>query len=258
MAARFLSAFLPLHLLCALVALVATPARAVEPLKLYTEDYPPFNWADKRSGKATGLSVDIVDELMRRARVATDAPVLLPWARGLASTIRTPHSCLFSSIRIEEREPHFFWIGPLAHHEWVMFARRTDRLVLASLADARPYQVGTLIADASIPILNENRVTVNIVPSHRQNLAKLRAQRIGLWAVGRLPGLYLMAEMGYGDMEQVLSFAKVDMYLACNRAMGEAEALRLNEVLRAMYRDGTVQRIYDRYGYGADAPHLRE
>lgn len=266
--ARWLAPALP-----ALVALVALPAllaltalltslaapisaMAAEPLTLFTEDYAPFNWTDKTTGKPTGLSVDIVSELMLRAGLVATTPQVLPWARGLMLTGATARSCLYSTARTPERESGFQWIGPIARNDWVLFARQADHIVLRRLDDARPYQVGTFIGDAVIPLLQAHGLQVSIAASHRLNPPKLQMGRIQLWSVGRLPGLYLARELGISDIEPVLSFVQLDMYLACNNSMGRAETARLNEILRGMYHDGTVQRIYSRHGYERDTPRL--
>ncbi|MQA21180.1 substrate-binding periplasmic protein [Rugamonas rivuli] len=236
--------------------LLQASACAAEPIALYTEDYPPFNWADKASGKVTGLSVDIVAELMRRAGVATAGPFLLPWARALRQTAITPNSCLYITARTPEREAKFQWIGPINRNDWVLFARRSDHIVLRNLDDAKPYKIGTSIDDASISVLREHQLQFTLTSSERLNPAKLQMGRIQLWSIGRLPGLSMLREMGIMDVEPVLTFIQADMYLSCNKSMDATEAARLNDVLHGMYRDGTIQHIYTRYGYEKEAPRL--
>ncbi|CAN7476473.1 transporter substrate-binding domain-containing protein [Duganella sp. LjRoot269] len=233
-------------------------AHATDTVTLYTEEYPPFNWNDKATGTATGLSHDIVVELMRRAEIPVSAAAVMPWARAMALTNKNANSCLFSMARTPEREANYAWVGPIGRNEWVMYARREDHIALASLADARPYTVGTIIGDAVIPLLRENQLKLSIVPYNRTNGPKLKMQRIQLWSEGRLPGLYMMREMGITDVEAVLTFAHYDMYMACNKAMDNHEVARLNALLRAMHRDGTVRRIYGNYGYDNYAPRAEQ
>jgi len=237
------------------IVLLAGAARAAEPITLIAEDYPPFSWIDKASGKPTGLSADIVAELMQRAGIATTTPAVVPWARAMVLAASTPNACLYTTARVPEREAMYQWVGPIGHNEWVLFARRADHISLHSLDDALPYQIGTFISDASVAILHQHHLKVNAVPSDRLNPPKLQMERIQLWSVGRMPGLYLQRELGISDFEEVLNFAQADMYLACNKHMDAAGIARLNELLRGMYHDGTMQRIYTRYGYDKEAPH---
>lgn len=243
-------------LLCCVGMCASAGQNAAPTVTLYAEDYPPFSWADKVSGKATGLSADIVNELMARAGVPSTAAQIAPWARAMVLTATTPNSCLYTTARVPEREEHFQWIGPIGHNEWVLFARRQDHIVLHSVDDARPYRIGTFLGDASVTFLKERKLQVYATPTDRLNPGKLQMQRIELWSVGRLPGTYLLRELGISDVEPVLTFAQADMYLACQRDMDRDEVTHLNEVLRAMYRDGTVRRIYAKYGYEKEAPRL--
>jgi polar amino acid transport system substrate-binding protein len=245
----------PRSVLCILL-LLAGLACAAEPITLIAEDYPPFSWTDKASGKPTGLSADIVAELMLRAGVATTTPAVVPWARAMVLAAATPNACLYTTARVPEREAMYQWVGPIGHNDWVLFARRADHITLHSLDDALPYQIGTFISDASVTFLHQHNLKVNAVPSDRLNPPKLQMGRIQLWSVGRLPGLYLQRELGIGDLEEVLNFAQADMYLACNKHIDAADIARFNDILRGMYRDGTVQRIYARYGYDKEAPRL--
>ncbi|MQA18826.1 transporter substrate-binding domain-containing protein [Rugamonas sp. FT103W] len=247
-----------LRLSAVLLMITCFAARASEPLVLYTEEYPPFNWTDRTTGSATGLSTDIVVELMRRADTLASVPMLMPWARAMALTSKNTNTCLFSMARTPERETSFAWIGPVGRNEWVMYARAEDHIRLTSLADARPYTVGTIIDDAMIPLLRANQLKLSIVPYNRTNGPKLKMQRIQLWSEGRLPGLYMMEQMGITGVEAVLTFAHYDMYLACNKTMDAYEVARLNTLLRTMYRDGTVRRIYASYGFDNYAPRAEQ
>ncbi len=238
----------------ALLVTAGASAAALPSIALLTEEYAPFNWTDKASSRVTGVSAEVVAELMRRAGRETSGPTVVPWARGLALATGTAHTCLYTAARVPERETSYQWIGPIGHTEWVLFARTADKIVLRSLDDARPYTIGTYIGDASVTFLRERQFKLDVVASDRVNPVKLQLRRIDLWSVMRLPGLNLLRELKISELEPVLTFTQADMYLACNRDMERSEVVRLNEVLRGMYRDGTIHAIYARYGYGKDAP----
>src|SRR4051812_41856371 len=84
-------------------------AHAAEPVTLYAEDYPPFSWVDKSSGKVVGLAADIVAELMQRAGVPSTQPIVAPWARAMVLTMSTANSCLYTTARVPEREDNYQW-----------------------------------------------------------------------------------------------------------------------------------------------------
>ncbi len=247
-------------LLCCCAALASGGlchnTEAAGTITLVAEDYPPFSWVDKASGKTVGLSADIVAELMARAGVPAKPPIIAPWARAMVLARSIANACLYTTARVPEREDSYQWVGPIGRNEWVLFARRADHINLHSLDDAQSYQVGTTVGDASVTFLLEHNLKVNAVPKDRLNPTKLQKQRIQLWSVGRLPGLYLQRELGISNFDAVLTFAQIDMYLACHKAMDKNEIARLNDILRGMYRDGTVRRIYRHYGYEKETPHL--
>jgi polar amino acid transport system substrate-binding protein len=72
--------------------------------------------------------------------------------------------------------------------------------------------------------------------------------RIDLWAASLRRDSTLLARHGWaGRIVPVLSFKKVDLYLACNTSMTEQLAARMNGVIDAMRRDGTMHKIERRY-----------
>ncbi|MES2151868.1 MAG: ABC transporter substrate-binding protein [Pseudomonadota bacterium] len=229
-------------------------ALAQHEINLFTEEYAPYNWRDKASGEITGISTEIVLELMKRARLAYAQPVSVPWARGLALTANNANTCLFTAARVPERESRYRWIGPIGRSAWVLFARKADHIVLHSVEDARRYRIGTYLGDASVTYFRERGIGIDETPSDRLNPVKLQKGRIDLWSVGRLPGLNLLQELGMDDMEAVLTFTESDMYLACSISMAQEDVVRLNTVLKAMYADNTIKRIYSRFGYARETP----
>lgn len=243
------------YALCALLALGGAAAAATR-VELYTEEYPPFNWSDQASGKVVGVSTDIVLELMRRAGVVVGTPTVVPWVRGLELAAKQRNTCLFTAARVPEREPRYQWIGPIGRSEWVLFARRADHLRLQSLEQARGYRIGTYIGDASVTYLKERQFDVDAAQSDKLNPKKLQNRHIDLWSVGRLPGLNLLRELGITDLEAVFTFTRADMYLVCSLDMEKSLVARLNALLRAMYLDNTVKRVYTRYGYASEAPAM--
>ena len=229
-------------------------ALAQQKITLYTEEYAPYNWRDKESGEITGLSTDIVAELMKRAHLAYARPVSVPWARGLALAAANADTCLFTAARVPEREALYQWVGPIGRSAWVLFARKADHIVLRSVEDARRYRIGTYIGDASVTFMRERGIRIEATASDRLNPSKLQNRRIDLWSVGRLPGLKLLHDLGIVEMEAVLTFTEADMYLACSRDLAPATVARMNATLKGMYADDTVRRIYNRYGYRKDVP----
>jgi len=90
---RFLCVIL--HLLLFAVCASTIEADAIKPagLKIYTESYPPMNFAEK--GKVTGLATEVVQELVKRTRTGADIQ-LVTWEEGYKAVMENPNVDLFS------------------------------------------------------------------------------------------------------------------------------------------------------------------
>ncbi len=229
-------------------------AQTQKPVALYTEEFPPYNMTV--NGKVAGISTDLVSRLFNSTGIATQEVKVVPWTRGLQLTATQADSCLFTTARVAERENAYTWIGPIARAEWVLFARKKDHLKPRTLEDVRHLKIGTYLGDMSITYLRERGFNVESTGTDKHNPAKLRAGRIDLWSVSRLPGAAILKEQGYDDMEPVLTFTSVDMYLACSPDMPKQTVKRLNAGLRQLFLNGSVERIYQHYGYKDAVPVL--
>lgn len=245
---------MPVRCALALGCLLWSAPLLAGPVTLHTLDWAPYSWHDKSSGMTIGIAVDIVHELMARANVTVASTDIIPWARGLALTSGTPGTCQMMVGRTAEREHKFQWIGPIGQTHWALYAPREDKIVLKSLSDAQPYLVGTIIDDLSIPLLKRRNIRVAEVASDRLNPPKLLRRRIDLWATAELPAQYILRDLGIKDLVPVFRMASVQMYLACNRSMADAEVTRLNGIVKAMIGDKSIDRIYDGYGFKFEVP----
>ena len=229
------------------------------PLRLVTEDYAPYAWKSD-SGELRGVSTDIVRELLQRAQVPVPTPELLPWARAYSIALHTPRACLFSTVRNPDREERFRWIGPIAHLEWVLFAREESTITLSDLEQARGYIIGSYLGNAMVAKLRAKGLRVEETSADSANPRKLLLGRIDLWVVGRLSGLHQIRKLGLSGLKVIYRIDREPMYLACNLAMPKDEASRLNEILRQMRRDKVFERIHAAYGYreGVDEIPVRQ
>jgi polar amino acid transport system substrate-binding protein len=222
-------------------------AAAPPPTVLYTLEYAPYVWQDAAHTRTEGILSDLVVELMGRANVAYAPPVIVPWARGLAQAALSPNTCLFPTVRTPERETVYEWIGPISKNHWALFARAEDRLRIRDLDDVRDYAVGTLLGDFNVSQFSARGIRVAAVPDDRLNPRKLQMRRIDLWSTELLVGQRILRDQGITDIEPVFSFAEVDQYLACNHSMSREDVARLNELIKTMWSDGSIARIYSRY-----------
>ncbi|MES2129972.1 MAG: ABC transporter substrate-binding protein [Pseudomonadota bacterium] len=217
-----------------------------EPLTLMTEEYPPFNMTD--GGKIVGISSDIVQELMRTAKVAFTLR-MSPWMRAITLAHSEPGHCVFSMSRLAERESQYRWVGPIAFNDWYLFAKADSAHRPQSLADTKGARVGSYLGDGGVDYLKQRGVDVDVVPNDDLNPRKLQLGRIDYWASGKLSGQYRLKTQGISGIEPVLKLERGDMYLACHPDTPLDLVENLNRTLADMGKRGVIARIYARYGY---------
>ena len=216
-------------------------------LTLTTEEYPPFNMLDETTKQPTGITVDKVVELMRRAQEPFTI-TSYPWPRAYQMALQTEDTCVFSTSRTPERETLFTWIGPLAKSDWAIFARADDVRKPKTLEDVRPFTIGGYTNAATGEYLKLHGYKVDLAINDALNLQKLLRNRIDFWATGELLGKYLIGKAGLtGQIVPLFKFELSELYMACNRAMNPQRAEKFNRILKEMDRDGSSAAIERKY-----------
>jgi polar amino acid transport system substrate-binding protein len=240
---RLLRLALPLAVLCHAGFAQATS------LILTTEDYPPFNIKGNSEKPISGISTDIVRELMKRAGITIDI-TMYPWQRALSIAASDSDSCVYSTVRTAKREASYKWVGPLTSDDWALFAPGDSKIKLQSLEDARNYRLGGYQGDAAGDFLVSHKFRVDLAESDKLNPQKLMAGRIDLWIAGVRTGPFVARREGVSNIKPVLTFGEAkdyQMYLACNRALPDTLIARLNGLLKRMRADGTIAKILAKY-----------
>lgn len=231
-------------LLCCLGVLFAGFAWS-EGLTLTTEDAPPFNFTLDGGKTITGSATDIARELFKRANVAYKIE-LYPWERAYGMGLNDKDTCVYSTTRTDKREPLFQWVGPVAHNDWILFAKADSPISLNSLDDARKLKIGGYRGDAKSVFLHDQKLNVEDATNDEQNIQKLQAGRVDLWVAGYLGGLFI-AKKANVKIKPALNFKKADLYLACSKSTPASLIDKLNTTLREMEQDGTIDRINKKY-----------
>lgn len=221
----------------------AAPANAA--LEITTEHNPPFNFRDDK--RITGISTDILMEMGRRAGVPLNIQ-MLPWARAYQSALSTPNTCVYSTVRMPEREASFKWVGPLATNKWALFARNDFNRKIATIDDARPYRIGGVARDAkSLYLKSLGFSNIDLVGDDSLNLAKLLGGRIDLW----ITGLYKTGDSSVRNegkrIKPVLVVREVEYFLACHPNTSNTVLHALSQALKTLQKESYVQSVTRRY-----------
>ena len=209
-------------------------------VRIVGEHLPPSSMMENNT--VVGRETLKVREIMARAGIAYTIE-LLPWKRAYAQALREPDTCIFSTSRTVEREAQLRWIGPLNEAEWVLYGLAERRLALHTLDDARGLVIGTVLGDARDGFLRQRGLTVAPVTQEWLNPQKLLLGRIDLWAVGMAAGSKPFAGKEWeSKVVPLLTFNRVQTYLACNKLLPEAQAAAMQRAAAAMRRDGSMAR----------------
>lgn len=212
-------------------------------LVLQTENFPPFNMA--KSGKnfardenIQGLSTTTVREMFKRAGIQYTLTLRFPWDRVYKQTLEQANHGLFSTSRSEARERFFKWVGPIAQYESVLLAAPGKSVKLDSLEQAKAYQIGAYKSSAVSQLLEAKGLTPVNSLRDQENIAKLLAGRIDLWATSDPVWRYYAKQEGVSGLETVLSFHTSQLYLALNIDTPDEVVERLQQALDQMKAEG--------------------
>lgn len=239
----------------ALLPLLLAGQSTAQPLRVLTEELPPLNFTE--NGQLTGLSVEVVREIMQRTG-GQDEILSLPWARGYRAALEEPNVVLFSTTRTEERETQFKWVGPLAPFSYVFYKKSGSPITLKTLDDAR--QVGNIATyrdDAREQFLKEQNFTnLDSSPKLVSCARKLLEGRVDLWLDSNLTAHQVVEQSGADpqQIEPVLAVKTNYLYIAFSKQTDDAVIERWQNALTAMRQDGTFQRIFEKWLPGQTPP----
>jgi polar amino acid transport system substrate-binding protein len=233
------------------------PAVGLGQLSYLTEEWAPFNYADK--GVPSGISVEILDAIFQTMGVnRTRADVqIVPLSEGFRRT-QGNDTVLFSIVRSKERDPLYQWAGPFTKARFVVWAPAEKNITIASPADMNRYRIGavkgtienTLLANEGV---SSSNIVNGLVPADL--IRMLEADQIDLWATGDVTGRYELQAAGADPdtYEIVHTLSENDFYFIFSKNVpadlvsafsdgietvkNQADAQGLSEYQRIIYRN---------------------
>ncbi|MDN3919519.1 substrate-binding periplasmic protein [Roseateles violae] len=216
-----------------------------EPLTVLLEPVPPFSYQDA-DGKPAGYAVELAQEMLRRCHLKANIE-FNSWTRIYQRAIKDARVLVVSMARLDEREPHFFWIGPTAARRAYLYRLKSRPEVRASsLEAAKAYRIAVIRDDAAERDLLargfELGTHLDRSPDHAAMLRKLFAERDDLAALNSTVAAATLAQFGYdfNQIEPLVKISETRLFMALSRGSGEALHANLLRAWEAMKRDGTV------------------
>lgn len=229
----------------AVTVVAAEPVTEPPRLTLYTENNPPFNFRSDQTGDITGVSYQIVIEMMRRAEIPYNVE-LLPWKRAFQLTQDTRNSCLFSMDFTEEREAKFQWVTPILESQWYFFSKPDAGIELKSLEDLEPYRISATDAYASTRELQAlGHENILLAQTTEDALKLLYHGRVQLWLAGEIEAIYLSRKNGMPPPTPLLYLGTARSSMGCSLTTDPDLIEKLQQINKTMepFKKAVLQQL---------------
>lgn len=228
-------------------AIVYLPNAFAAKITVVTEEMPPYNFKDEKSPSITGMSTEIVKEILRRAHLDYSIE-LYPWAKSYHLAQDTPGVAIYSIARSAEREKKFKWVGAVALRSVYLYKLkdRTD-LNVKKLDDLKSYKIGGIRDSARTQYFVDRGFTVETVNDDINNIIKLQTKKIDVFPADELALAALSEKRGfdYGSMEKIMKLdeASGSLYLAFSLKTSDDIVEKCRAALESMKKDGVFDRL---------------
>lgn len=245
---------LPRRLACFLLMLPLLAA--AQPLRIVTEELPPYNMTV--NGQVTGLGTEVVQAVLKEAGIAAAPIQAMPWARAYDIALNQENVLIYSITRTPQREKLFKWVGVIAPTHTFLFALNGRVPPLHSLEEARRYQIATVNGDAGEQYLTARGFAIgrNLQSSTRYelNYEKLKGGRVDLWVSNELHAAHVVRQAGDDPavtvqrvlpLEDLSSEGGVDMAFSLKTPDELVE--RARRALDTLRRNGTYESLQKKW-----------
>lgn len=238
---------------------LARPAGPGTTLHLVTSDLPPFAMDGGHSGRR-GVLLELAETLLQRAGL-TSQTRFYPWARALLLASETPRTLILPLNRTPEREARFQWLLKLYAQRFVFLSLNAQARV-DSIEQARAARVGVLRGSSNLTRLQQ----LGLTPERLYEAANVddlhRALERGL--VDTMYGSELIHTEAWQrkgrareQLQVGMTLESADIWLGAQGGVTEDEIARLRQQQDAMLADGSMERLFRRYGIRLRAEDLR-
>ncbi len=247
-------------------------SQSIDNMEIMTEEYPPFNFLkikkafikDNQLNNKTiskkekvGIALDLMVSMLEKSnsKLGRSDIVFVPWARGYRTVMVKRNTCLFSTARTEQRERLFKWVGPIASVEYGLIGKKSRTIIIRNLNDIQKYRIGTVIDDgaeqtvlkAGVRLKDLDRMPgTNVI---MRSIIKLKLNRIDLFAyeVNGTKWKMKAMQVSFDDYEVVYILKRTEIYYAFNLNTPTSIIKVLQSALDELKKDGTYQKIENRY-----------
>ncbi len=231
-------------------------------LRFVTLEFSPF--ISGKNQQVAGAARDVISEICVRAEIVCSFDVF-PWRRAQELLKSGEADGLMVAGRNARREEWLNFSPPMFRTEYGFFVRSENALIYDARAQVAGYRVGVIApsnSEVQLEALNEDLLAQGKAPveidGHPDDSAGMRKL-----AAGRLDAVYSNRERGWAiiddkQLQGKIRYAGADKeilyYTGINKSYPNPEVVqRFFEAWKALYSEGTAQRIIEGYGLEAAA-----
>ena len=189
-------------------------------IKLITENFPPFGYLE--NGELKGIGPEIVERLTRSSEINASSIQVLPWKRGYKMTLTDPNTALFSMHRISQREPQFYWVGPLFSMRSYLFARSNSSFRIIKIEDIKKTETILVQEGGSSEVLLKDLGFTSLLPvsNPEHQLRMLLKGRASLYYTTDVAITHQLQVSGtpLNAIKPVFELDKSDFYIAFSKS----------------------------------------
>lgn len=230
-------------------AWTAVGLAAQSDLRLACNDFPPHKIEHLDGDGLAGFDIEIVSEALRRVGRAAEIS-FMPWKRALEMTERGDYDGLCSCSHTKEREANLLFSEELGAVSVGLFARSEEALAdIAIVADLKGRKVATVGGYNLESELTTAAAEVEATSSDKNALDMLVGGNVDLVYGYELTTMHFVASDPRSASIAYKEIRRNPYYFCLSRAMPGADAVMqgVNRSLSEMAKDGSIQRILDRY-----------
>lgn len=225
-----------------------------EPLRVVTEELPPYNFSDGQY--VAGLSTQLVRAVVTHAGIDATFEVL-PWPRAFRIAKQQKNVLIYSIFRTPEREKHFIWLWALAPFNYSVYANSPKtHIKIPHLGAIEQHTIGVLRDSAQVDLIrsfsNIDETNILIGANYEQLYLMLRKERIDMFLAPDLLVSYLNQKYHLSMQQQPtaifpLEIGETEVFAAASINTDPMLVKRIKEAAQELKQDGTLAAIKQQY-----------
>jgi len=219
-------------------------------LRIITEEQYPFNYAGA-NGTVTGQATVVVRGILTRLNQTAKISIL-PWSEGYSIAQKGPGVALYSTVRTDEREHLFKWVGPIASYDYILYAKNGTHVQINSLESAKKAgRICVVKDDFRHQLLLDNRFeNISTCDSDAECIRNLMAGSADLWMGSSANARVIAQKEGVdpSELNEAFHVRTVQTYIAFSPDTPDSVITAWQSALDAMKSDGTFADIQRQYG----------